>query len=123
MFESSPTIRVELVLDTEGKPLYIGEGEIKHFRIRVWSENLPGDIYSVKYNLHSSYVNPVRVETEAEKAFQFFTTTYGDYSVSASFMGKTKNYTHSCIVSKALLESHPQQTPEIQGAIMSIREH
>jgi hypothetical protein len=112
------------VLDANGDPSFISDEKttLKHYRLLISSVNVPADVYSVQYQLHPSYINNFRIEDEREKNFSFKTTAYGDYSISATFLGKTKNHMLSCIVSKALEESHgPNPSEKVAEAIRALK--
>lgn len=117
----NPRLKVEFILNEQGEPTYIEKNGLKHFRIRISTLEFADDIYEVQYQLDPTYINPFRVEDNRQEKFSFTTTTYGDYSVSASLMGKKGNHVVSCIISKALRESHPDHHAEIERAISDIK--
>jgi hypothetical protein len=102
----SNSIEVKFVLDKDGNPQFIEAGGRKHYKIEVGMKAFPEDSYAVQYQLDSSYINPLREETNKDDAFRFKTTTYGDYSISAAIMGRKSRETASAIISRALKESH-----------------
>jgi hypothetical protein len=115
-------ISVKFILDEEGNPLTIEGSGKRHYKILVYAERFPEDVYSVEYRLHPSYINPYRVQDNKAGNFEFKTTTYGDYSISASLMGSKQNYIASCIISQALKENNGNSAnPRVQEAIMMIR--
>jgi hypothetical protein len=116
------SISVKFLLDEKGDPLFIDDGQKRHYKIVVFAKTFPEDVYAVEYQLDSSYVNPFRIQDNRDKNFEFQTTTYGDYSISASLLGKKQNYLTSCIISKALEENNEQPlNPNLGEAIGRIK--
>ena len=121
----NPEISVRLVLDDQGNPVVIKSGNVSHYKIEVATENIPDDVYAANYQLHESYISPFREEREKENSFKFKTTTYGDYSIAASLLGKKKNYLTSTQISKALAKSHKDElgNSKIKEALDHIKGH
>jgi len=102
----NPEISVRFQLDEQGNPIVISKDGINHYKIEISTENIPADVYAANYQLDDSYISPFREEHDKENSFKFKTTTYGDYSIAASLLGKQKNYLTSTPISKALIKSH-----------------
>ena len=120
----TPEINVQFILDSEGNPVFIEHDNVKHYRIEISLQNIPDDVYATNYQLHPSYISPFREETDKNKNFRFATTTYGDYSLSASLLGKSRNYLTSGIISKALEDRYvTTNNQKIKDAITEISDH
>lgn len=120
-----PKIGVKFILDEKtGKPLVINSNNLNHYKIEVSIENIPDDVYAVNYQLDPSYINSFREETNKEEKFTFQTTSFGDFSFSASLQGKNQNYLTSNTLSRALRETYDENNnPEVDEAIKYIKEH
>lgn len=116
-----PEINVQFLTDEQGNPKSIESNGLKHFKIEVSLKNVPDDVYAANYQLDPSYINPFREEMNKEEEFKFGTTTFGDYSISASLLGRTHNYLTSGIISKALIKQYSgDENPQIKAAIQEI---
>jgi len=119
----NPEISVRFQLDEQGNPMVINKNGINHYKIEISAQNIPDDVYAANYQLDDSYISPFREEHDKENSFKFKTTTYGDYSIAASLLGKQKNYITSTPISKALMKSHENDLTnfKIQEALESIK--
>jgi hypothetical protein len=116
----SVTIRAELVLDDEGRPVAIRSSSKTHYRIRLWLEGVPDDAHAVTWVLHETYRDPVR-ETLDAPDFCIELTTYGDYEVVANVRRRRMSEKYGAKLSEALAASHRSPTVEIAAAIDAIR--
>ena len=120
MMQKTIHIKIAFVLDEAGKPSVITQGGLTHYRIVISIANPPEDVYSVQYQLDPSYINSFRIEDNKSEKFAFQTTAYGDYSLTASLLGRQGTYLASCIVSKALKGNYNNPSGEIQSALKAI---
>jgi hypothetical protein len=117
-----PAIKIEFRLDENGNPLFIEQGNYKHYKIHISVENYPEDIYAVSYQLHPSYISPYRQQQNKDEDFGFNTTAYGDYVISAELLGKTKNAIASGLVSDALQKAYSDNNSlSVHEAIENIK--
>lgn len=118
---NNPELAVQFVLDDQGSPQYIESKNKKHYKIEVSLKGIPDDVYAANYKLDESYINPYREEMNKAGEFKFNTTTYGDYIISASLLGKKRNYLTSNMVSRALREKYKDSNnPHIAKALKDI---
>ena len=119
---SNVTIRAELVLDDEGRPIVVRprSGKFGHYKVRLWLEGVPEDAHAVTYVLHDSYRDPVRDVLDGP-SFELDVTTYGDYELTVNV--RRRRFTEKfCVrISDALAASHQSPTPAVAAAISDIR--
>lgn len=121
---NQPAIQIKFLTDSNGAPIFIEQGERKHYKIEVSVQNVPDDVYAVNYTLDPTYLVPFREFVNKQDDFRFDTTTYGDYILLACAMGKSRNYSTSELVSKALENAYKENAnPYISEAINEIKKY
>jgi len=84
MFTASYQIQTELVPGVE--PKRFNENGRLHFYVRIFLQAGPEDldgIELVKYTLHPTFVNPVRVSASRDTNFDIKIWSYGYFDISA----------------------------------------
>jgi len=121
---NNPELDVKFLLDKDGNPQYIESGNKKHYKIEISLKEIPEDVYAANYKLDESFINPYREELNKSADFKFNTTTYGDFIISASLLGKKRNYIASNMISRILKEKYrDSNNPMIKETLKDIMEH
>src|SRR6185295_7516279 len=75
-------VRAEIVLDENQNPGYLKGKSLNHYKVRIYTQTQNPDVGGVTYRLDSSYYDPVRESLNANRDFEIFLTTYGDYPIT-----------------------------------------
>lgn len=115
-------IVARFLLDTDGRPRTVNNGELRHYWIELHIEFPPDDTYAVTYQLHESYYDPVRESRNAKGAFAEKLTSYGDFTVQARLRTRNRVVTIAAELSEALSYGHRDKASEsISKALGDIR--
>ena len=126
MNEITPIICAEFKLDKHDKPIAYVHTPYKHYLIKIFIENAPEDTHAVTYELHESYVDPVREVFKGKDTpnFELYITSYGDYEIKAKIRQKNYSKFISRGLSEALRETYKNTSnPDIQDAINDIEKY
>lgn len=120
---SDPKICAAFQLDGEGRPIAMVRNNRRHYKIRLFMEDVPQDAYAVTYKLHESYYNPTREVRRGATKFEEQITSYGDYVVKAEVRGKKASGFAAVELSRALKETYGSDPDiAIRQAIQEIQE-
>lgn len=123
MTEIEPKICAKFLLDINNKPKYYVYA-YKHFGIMLFIRNAPKDVHAVTYELHETYVDPVREVSRDVPNFELEITSYGDYEINAKIRQRDYATFISRCLSDALCETYENSSnPDIQNAINYIKEN
>lgn len=88
---TQPHLAAELILDDDGRPRCVEDGQRRHYAIELRLEGAPPDAASVTYRLDPSYWDPLREVRRAPgpagSTFSTRITSCGDFEVVASLSG------------------------------------
>ena len=113
----------KFIARTEKGKLNMYKYKYKHYGILISIKNAPEDTHAVTYELHETYVDPVREVFKCPN-FEFEITSYGNYTIKAKI--RRKSYTNfiSRLLSEALRESYENRSNlDIQNAIKDIEKY
>ena len=120
----NPQIKAEFELDTNGQPEAIHYGDQKHYKIKLYINDLPEDTYAVTYKLHESYYDPSREARNIHNKCEENITSYGDYVVQARIRRRSRVDSIARTLSDALETTYEgNANPAIAQAIQDIREN
>lgn len=112
MSEQNLRLLAKFELDENGEPAtYMGK-KYKHYRIILFLENVPPNIYSVTYQLHESYKNRVREIPIGIPNFQERIGSYGDYTITVTMQGVSDAQAFATKLSDALKRNYSNETNE-----------
>jgi hypothetical protein len=110
-----------------GSPVY--DWDADGYEIELYLKNSPSSVREVRYQLHPSYVKPLRVARNRSKSFRENITSYGDYKLRASFITKDRRGAKTSTLltarlSQALERGYPgKMTRSVAAAIKEIRQN
>ncbi len=117
-----PALVAHFVVDSEGIPSVVHQGDRNHYRIKLMVEGAPEDTYAVTYELHESYYEPIRESRSSIDGFAEEITSYGDYEVRATVRGKRQTQLIVATLSDALSRGQAKHDSEaIREALAYIR--
>lgn len=117
-------VLAEFELDDQGKPKRIAAGELNHYKLRLFVKGAPEEVSSVKYILHPTYLEPIRVVPKGVKDFQEFTTSYGDYDLRSVINKRGEAEQLRTTLTDALSRRYRDElNPAIKQAIEELKQH
>ncbi len=82
-----PTFRAEFVLESDGKIRRSGRN-YENYNIRLFIEDAPAATRKVRYELHETYLQPIREVVKGQRDFEEYITSYGDFIVNIKLIGE-----------------------------------
>jgi hypothetical protein len=120
-----PKLKAKFVTGPDGCPEAIERNGLKHYRIELSLDGVDSESTRlVTYDLDPSYVDPKREVTSSTPAFAQRITSYGDYPITATVLGRGgQNWTVQNL-SDALEETYgPDRPAVIVAALKDIKEN
>lgn len=118
---TKPKIRVEFVLDAQGRPTFCTSPKKtgrKHWVLAISMTNVPPDTYATSYELHHTYRDALREARGPEYALQI--TAWGDFVIRARVRRRGIVEVASTLISEALSASYPSPSPAVAEAIAAV---
>jgi transcription initiation factor IIF auxiliary subunit len=117
-------IRAELVLDAKKKPLFISEGSLRHYKVKLRLETENPKVERVIYRLDPTYYDSVREATDKENGFEIETATYGDYPLVVDVQIGDETIRQEVVLSDLLMNEYgKEKSGDIKKALKDIEEH
>ena len=119
-----PDLLAEFELDKEEKPKRFVAGDLNHYNLRLFVRNAPADASSVKYILHPTYIEPIRVVPKGAPEFEEYTTSYGDYDLRGIINRRNGAEQIRTTLTEALRRRYQDElNPAIKQAIEELKQH
>ncbi len=124
--EFKPAIVARFKTDTEGNPVFVTDGDTKHYEVTIGVENAPQETYAATFELDPTYYDPIQtVRPDTEGQFSLETTSYGDYDVTVRLRTKEGEIPLADSLKRALQRSYgtAPANPALMSALTDIEKN
>jgi hypothetical protein len=124
--EIKPQIIAHFEMDEQGNPLFVKDGNVKHYNLMIEVENSPPEAYAATFELYEDFYDPVQtLRPDRNGRFSLKTTSYGDYDVKVRLRTKEGDIPIADTLARALRRSYAESStsPALKQAIVDLGEN